>query len=66
MPFALETQNLSHLTTSEGPLCCYFKVTSARVPSLPGPVLAGFGGSVRMEERENPEVGGVREEDEES
>ena len=54
MPLALETQNLNHLTTSEAPLLCYFKVTSARgVPSLPGPVLAGFGGSVRMEEREN-------------
>ena len=41
------------LTTSEVPLLCYFKVISARVPNLPGPVVAVLGGSVRMEEREN-------------
>ena len=53
VPPALETQNLNHLTTSEAPLLCYFKVTSARVPNLPEPVLAVLGGSVRMEKREN-------------
>ena len=53
VPPALETQNLNHLTTSEVPLLCYFKVTSARVPNLPEPVLAVLGGSVRMEKREN-------------
>ena len=53
MPPALKIQNLNHLTTSEVPLLCYFKVISARVPNLPGPVVAVLGGSVRMEEREN-------------